>query len=292
MMQPQTGLYLYMTQELTHLFHDDETRPNFESYSKENGITFWLATDLMTMLGYETYSSFLSAINKAMSICATLKLPIEENFIPFQDIKDQSKNYKLSRFACFLTAMNCDSRKIQVAAAQGYFAQLAEEAYRRHTEEESESVERVLIREDISDREKSLNSVAKNAGVLEYQFFQNAGYVGMYNLNIAKLRKRRAIPSNRSPLDFMGKTEMAANLFRVTQTEEKIRNQNIKGQKNLENAAKQVGKAVRNTMIETGGTKPEDLTKAEDIKTVRKGLQQTHKQFQQIDGKKKKKKKS
>jgi DNA-damage-inducible protein D len=283
-----------MTQELTHLFHDDETRPSFESYSKNNGITFWLATDLMSMLGYHNYSAFLNAINKAMSVCATLKIPIEENFRSFQEIsgRDQSNNYKLSRFACFLVAMNCDSRKPQVAAAQGYFAQLAEEAYRRYAEEKSESVERVLIREDISDREKSLNSTAKSAGVTQYQFFQNAGYLGMYNLNITSLKKRRNIPAERSPLDFMGKTEMAANLFRLTQTEEKIKNKNIKGEKNLQKAAREVGHEVRQTMLRTGGTKPEDLQKAEDIKTVRKGLQQTHKQFQQIDGKKKKKKKS
>lgn len=269
------------------LFQMVDGNSGFEEMGKENGHRFWLATQLAEALGYDSYAAFKQAINKAMAACGTLNIPIHENFTSFEDNINGRKetNFKLSRFACYLTAMNADVRKEPVAAAQAYFAGLAV-AFRQWVEE-SENVERLVIRGEISEHEKSLNSAAKQALVENYPFFQNAGYLGMYNMNLSRLREMRGIPGDRSPLDFMGKTELAANLFRITMTEEKIKNERISGQRRLEQTANEVGKKVRKTVIELSGVSPEQLPCAEDIQDVKRDLKQTHKKFKQIDAPKK-----
>ena len=265
------------------VFHFDEGRENFETFGRANGATFWYASDLMRMLGYQTLASFRNAINRAMTACASLNIPVSENF------RDEKRNvdgkvqidWKLSRFACYLTAMNGDTKKPMVAKAQAYFATMAE-GIRRYIQS-VEDVERVAIRDDISEREKSLSGVAKSAGVTMYGYFQNAGYRGMYNCNINDLRRIKGVPASRSPLDFMGKQELAANLFRITETEAKIANEGIRGQQRCESAATEVGRAVRRTMINTSGTRPETLAPADDLRDVQKGLKEAHREFKQID---------
>jgi DNA-damage-inducible protein D len=205
------------------VFHFDDNKESFEDFAQINGECHWYATDLMKCLGYDDWRAFdNNAINRAVSACLALKLSVQEHFQQCKRIVEgrEIDDYKLTRFACYLIAMNGDPRKPQVAAAQAYFATLAD-TVRRYLEE-VENVERVLIREDISDREKSLSSAAKQAGVAQYDYFQNAGYRGMYNMNLNKLRQRRGIPAGVTPLDYMGKTELAGNLFRITQTEEKM----------------------------------------------------------------------
>jgi DNA-damage-inducible protein D len=270
------------------VFHFDEDRPNFEDYGGENGIRFWYARDFMALLGYDSYKTFTNAINRAVAACTALGIPVIENFVQCKrpiDGKDQV-DMKLSRFACYLVAMNGDPKKPQVAAAQAYFAAIAE-SFHRYIKE-VDDVERVSIREDISDREKTLNSLAKDSGVTNYAFFQNAGYRGMYNMNLCDLRRRKGVPEKRSPLDFMGKDELAANLFRITQTEMKIRNENVKGQSWLESTAEGVGRKVRETMIDISGTLPEYLPPSEDIKNVKKDLKKINKGFENLDSTKKK----
>jgi DNA-damage-inducible protein D len=262
------------------IFHFDGDRPNFETYARKNGFKHWLASDLMTLLDYTTMQPILNAVNKAMAACAQLAIPIGENFIEAKT-STGGKDWKLSRFACYLTVMNGDPKKPRVAQAQAYFVTMAE-AFRQYVRE-AEHVERVVIRGDISEREKALSATVHLREVTNYAFFQNAGYRGMYNLDLAEIRTRKRVPSGRSPLDFMGKTELAANLFRITQTEEKIRNEDIVGQRPLERAAEHVGKAVRNTMIELSGTAPEELPPTRDIKEIRKGLKQAGREFARID---------
>ena len=257
----------------------------FENSSQENGFTFWFASELMPILGYESMSSFNKVINKAMTACNTLQIPIIENFV--QVYKDNKElDFKLSRFACYLVAMNADNKKQTVAQAQAYFASLAG-AVQNYLDEAS-NVERIIVRGEISERENSLAGVANRAGVESYPFFQNAGYRGMYNKNISQLRVMRNIPSNRSPLDFMGKDELAANLFRMTQTELKIKHEHITGQKHLENAAENVGKEVRKTMIKISGVAPENLPINDDIKKVKSELKSKLKKIKSIDKPKKK----
>ncbi len=269
------------------VFHFDDNKESFEDFAQINGECHWYATDLMKCLGYDDWRAFdNNAINRAVSACLALKLSVQEHFQQCKRIVESREidDYKLTRFACYLIAMNGDPRKPQVAAAQAYFATLAD-TVRRYLEE-TENVERVLIREDISDREKSLSSAAKQAGVAQYGYFQNAGYRGMYNMNLNKLRQRRGIPVGVTPLDYMGKTELAGNLFRITQTEEKIKNDNVHGQAALENVAEVVGRKVRKTMIELSGTAPEMLPVSEDIKEVKKGLKTAAKEFKKRDTRK------
>lgn len=269
------------------VFHFEPDKPNFEAYGRENGFRHWLASDLVKMLEYPSMAAIKKAVNKAMAACANLGVPIHENF---KEIKTNSvgDDWCLSRFACYLTVMNCDPRNKKVALAQAYFVTMAE-AFREYVQN-VDGVERVLIRGEVSEREKSLSATAFGRGVENYAFFQNAGYRGMYNMNFTELQRYKGAPQVRSILDFMGKTELAANLFRITQTEEKITNENIKGQKNLERAHETVGREVRESMKRISGTVPENLPLAEDIRQVKSGLKKAGKEFAKIDGPKGKKK--
>jgi DNA-damage-inducible protein D len=262
------------------VFHFDDDRENFETYAGRNGFTFWLASQLVECLGYASIAPVLKAVNNALAACAALNIPIQENF---EETKHPThgRDWKLSRFACYLTVMNGDPRNPRVAAAQAYFLTMAE-AFRQHVQE-AEHVERVMIRSDISEREKALSKTAFKQGVINYAFFQNAGYRGMYNLDLSDIRARKGVPNGRSALDFMGKTELAANLFRITQTDEKIQNDDVRGQRQLEQTAGLVGRKVRATMIEISGTPPEKLPSARDIKEVQKGLKRTQKEYEKLD---------
>lgn len=272
------------------VFHFDDDRPNFNSLAHENGFTYWFARDLMEVLGYESYSSFQKAINRAIQACATLNIDILDNFTQEnRDVNGESvRDYRLSRFACYLVSMNADPKKPAVAQAQAYFAAIAE-SFRRYVEE-AEDVERVLIRDEISDHEKTLSSTAKAAGVADakgFALFQNAGYRGMYNMNLRQLKAKKGIDPKRSPLDFMGKEELAANLFRITQTEAKLRNEGIQGQRPAEQAAESVGRKVRQTMQEISGVTPESLPPSEDIRKVQGALKSSQREFAKLDKRKK-----
>lgn len=260
---------------------------NFEDYSHENGFTFWYASDLMKLLEYKSLESFQKAINKAMTTCNTLNIPILDNFFQETRLVDGKNilDFKLSRFACYLTVMNADNKRPPVAMAQAYFATLAGAVH--NYIEESGKVERLVIREEVSERETSLSSLVHQAGVENYAYFQNAGYRGMYNRNIKQIKQLKHIPEKKSILDFMGKEELAANLFRITQTELKIKQESIRGQKSLENAAESVGKKVRQTMRDISGVLPEQLPPHEDIKDVKKQLKEKSKKIKQLDNSKK-----
>jgi DNA-damage-inducible protein D len=262
------------------IFHFDDDRPNFEAYGRENGFRHWLASDLMLLLDYTNIAPVRRAVQKAIAACAALGVPIQENFKE-TTTEGVGGDWCLSRFACYLTVMNGDSKNPRVAAAQAYFITVAE-AFRQYVQE-ADGVERVLVRSEVSERETALSSTAHVHGVLNFAFFQNAGYRGMYNLDLKQIRRLKGIPEGRSPLDFMGKTELAANLFRITQTEEKIINESIRGQQPLERAANHVGREVRATMQRISGTTPEKLPPAQDIRQVRVGLKKAGKEFARLD---------
>jgi DNA-damage-inducible protein D len=259
----------------------------FEEQSQENGFTYWRASRLMVMLGYKSLPSFSKSINKAMTTCNTLNIPIIENFQQVLNENGSIVDYKLSRFACYLTAMNADSKNPEVAHAQAYFAALAGAV--SHYLEEAHKVERLVVREEISERETSLHGVANRAGVASYAFFQASGYRGMYNMNIKKLKDMRGVPEKKSLLDFMGKDELAANLFRITQTELMLKNEYVLGQARLEATAENVGREVRNTIIRISGVAPEHMTTQKDLGEIKKELKSKSKAIKQIDAGKKKK---
>lgn len=265
-------------------FHFEENKPSFENLGHQNGFRYWFASDLMKMLGYTDYALFKRGpINKALTVCSTLDIDVSANFKQTTRNYDgvEHSDYQLSKFACYLVAMNGDVKKKEVARAQAYFITVTE-AFKRYVNE-VDQVERIAIRGEVSEREKSLSSVVSNAGIENYAFFQNKGYLGLYNMSIKQLKERKGIPANRSPLDFMGKEELAANLFRITQTEAKIRNERIQGQNKLEDAAYAVGVQVRNTMENISGTKPENLPISADINTVKSAIKSTQKEFLKLE---------
>jgi DNA-damage-inducible protein D len=266
-----------------NIFHFDKSQLSFEDHGKANGYKYWYSSDLMKWLGYESNAAFQKAFNRALQACTALNIPIVENFSQVEREINGKKilDWKLSRYACYLTAMNGDPRKPQVARAQAYFVTVAQalESYIQ----DADNIERVVIRDEITEGEKSLTATAYSAGVQQYSLFQNAGYRGMYNMDMHRLKKRKGVPSDRSLLDFMGKDELAANLFRLTQTSAKIRNENIRGQRPLEDAAEKVGQKVRRTMHEISGTYPEYLTISQDIKQVKSGLKSTHREMRKLD---------
>jgi len=270
------------------LFRFEEGKQSFEDFSQANGGFFWYARDLMSWLGYEEWNSFSKAINRAIGTCTTLNISVAENFVQCErEIEGSTvSDFKMSRFACCLTALNGDVKKPQVAAAQAYFVSLAEVL--REYFLNASNVDRVTVREEISAREVTLSGVAKGAGVTTYAFFQNAGYRGMYNMDYKTLKSHKGIDQGRSLLDFMRKDELAANLFRLSLTEGRIKRDGTRGQYPLEAVAEQVGIKVRTTMIEETGVRPENIPIAEDIALVKRGLKRAHKEMNKIDGAKRK----
>jgi DNA-damage-inducible protein D len=226
---------------------EEEELP-FEEYKHENGIPYWLASQFLEMLGYADMESFKDPMEKAKAALKASKIPIEEDFVLTYD--NGIEDYKLSRFACYIIVMNADSKKEQVAQAQVYFAEQARkfEIIVQTLEQTYEDFERLRHRGEIADMNKSLQHTVWKAGVRYFDDFHNAGYRGLYNMYNFTLAKKRNIPPKSIP-DHMGKTELAANLLSKSLTEEKIKNKQITGQRNCENAYEEVGKDVRDLVL-------------------------------------------
>jgi len=256
---------------MSELIEFNENSPTFEDFKNENGHVYWWASDLMKMLGYPNMKSFEKVINRATKAFVSLNIPHYDNIIATQrEVKKESwQDFKLTRFACYLIVMNGDPKKEQVALAQAYFADQTRkfELYLQNSEE----IERLWIREELTDGFKSLASAAKKAGVTNYPSFVNAGYVGMYNMESWKLEKNRGVKKG-TLMDHMGRTELAANLFRVTQTEERIKSQDITGQRNLEQTHYDVGREVREIVKKNTGKNPEALPKGKKLPDLKKEL--------------------
>lgn len=257
--------------------------PEFESKAKQNGTLYWWASDFMIWLGYESYSPVMKPIQKALQVCMSSNIDTNEAFKEeYREINGKRiKDFKISRFACYLVAMNADLKKPNVTKAQTYLAGLAS-TFQEYIESQQD-LERVSLRSEISDHEKSLSSTAKRHGVQNYAFFQNRGYMGLYNMPLKKIKELKNIPEKKVFFDFMGSEELGANIFRVTQTEAKIKRENIKGQDALEQAAQEVGASVRQAIKDMGGTLPENLSPRTDISKIRGDLKKTNKIFRKND---------
>ena len=258
----------------------------FEASSHKNGTRYWYAHDFMKSLGYESWNTFKNIINKAIGSCSQLGVDIMEAFIPAQEIVDGKpmQTYKLSRFACFLITMQADSKKIEVAKAKIALAAIAEALIVQHIEENS--LARIEIREYLKTDEKIMAAVAKDAGLENNLFgvFKDAGYRGMYNMSLQELKQYKGMQDPKTVLyDYMGHTELAGNLFRVTQTSERIKNKGIRGSRALTETAKQVGSEVRNMMIKNGGQKPEELPLEAKISNVKRQLKDANKKMKKLD---------
>lgn len=263
----------------------------FEEAARQNGVRYWIAHEFMTALGYETWSSFQKVINKAMASCAALNVQIPEVFIPGTFVEDGKEvdTFRLTRFACFLVTMHADSKKPQVAQAKTVLAAIADALVEQQIQRDA--LERIEVREELKGGESIMSAVAHHAGLqsTEFGIFKDAGFRGMYNLSLQQLVERKGAPveKGRTLYDFMGKTELAANLFRVTQTAERIKNVGASGVKQLSATAQEVGKEVRGIMLKSSGVAPENLPLEEDLKAVKGRLKSAAKQMRKLDAPKK-----
>ena len=262
----------------------DKNNKSFEDikHIDENGVEFWYARELMPILQYSNWQNFEKIIDKAKISCENSAISVFEHFIDINKTIKMPKgaektilDYELTRYACYLIAQNGDSRKKVIALAQTYFAvqtrkqELTEKEYSMLTEDEKRFYQRNLTRKG----NYSLNQVAKNAGVKNFDKFHNSGYKGLYNGETADdIAKRKGLRYREDILDNMGSEELAANLFRITQTESRLKKDNIKTEKEANSTHYEVGKKVRKAIADIGGTMPENLP------TPKKSLKQLEKE--------------
>lgn len=236
-----------------------------------NGEEFWYARELQKVLEYTEWRNFTKVIAHAIKAAEKSIGSSEDHFVEVNKMIELGKtarrvveDYRLSRYACYLIAMNGDPSKEVIALAQTYFAvktrqQELIEDYDRLSEEQK----RLAIRREMSEHNKSLAEAAQRAGVdtpQDYAIFQNKGYQGLYGgLGVREIHARKGLKKSEKILDHMGSTELAANLFRATQTDEKLRRENVQGKENANQTHYAVGRKVRQTIKELGGTMPEDL---------------------------------
>ncbi len=257
---------------------------HFEKIKHTNNIgqEFWSARELFTVLEYIKWDKFLNVIDKAKEACKNSGVDILDHFprvekmvaIGSGAMKDVG-DLNLTRYACYLIVQNADPRKEVVALGQTYFAiqtrkqELFEDEFNKL---QSEDEKRLFLRKEMAEHNKLLADAAKEAGVIkpfEYAIFQNHGYMGLYDgLGAKEIHSKKGLKKSENILDHMGSTELAANLFRATQTEEKLKRDKINGKANANKTHFEVGKKVRQTIKELGGEMPEDMPVANSIKKV------------------------
>ncbi|WP_273398351.1 DNA damage-inducible protein D [Actinobacillus porcinus] len=263
----------------------NELTQTFESikHIDDQGNEFWSARELSKLLDYAEYRNFLPVIEKAKIACEQSLQAISDHFVEAHEMVKIGSNaerkmnsVQLSRYACYLIVQNGDPSKPVIAAGQTYFAvqtrrqELADEEQFKQLQEDQK---RLYLRNELKEHNKQLVETAQKAGVesnLDFAIFQNHGYKGLYGgLDNKSIHARKGLQKNEKILDHMGSTELAANLFRATQTEEKLRRDNIQTKQEANQTHFDVGKKVRQTIQELGGTMPEDLpTPDKSIKTL------------------------
>lgn len=249
----------------------------------ENGNEYWMARQLAKALEYTDFRNFSAVIAKAIEACKNSGQPVENHIVEFNEMvaigsgaEREMQSYKLSRYACYLIVQNADPSKEVVALGQTYFAiqtrlqeiRQMDEYNRLSTEDEK----RLFLRNEMAKHNTQLAAAAKDAGVIEpldYAIFQNHGYMGLYGgLDAKAIHQKKGLKKSQQILDHMGSTELAANLFRATQTEEKLKREKIKGKQKANQTHYEVGKKVRKTIEEIGGEMPENLPVEESVKKI------------------------
>jgi len=261
--------------------------PVFEQIKQidENGTEFWSARDLSKVLEYAEYRNFLPVMERAKEACQNSGQQTTDHFVGIHEMVDIGsgasraiENIHLSRYACYLIVQNADPAKEVVALGQTYFAvqtRLQEiQQMDEYNQLDSDEQKRVFLRKQLRQHNTQLADAAKNAGVIDpidYAIFQNFGYQGLYGgLSAKDIHARKGLKKSQHILDHMGSTELAANLFRATQTEDKLRRENIKGKQKANQTHLEVGKKVRQTIQEIGGTMPENLPTEHNIQKIEK----------------------
>lgn len=249
----------------------------------EDGTEFWSARELALALDYVEWRNFSKVIGRAMIACENSGHVISCDFVEVNKIVEAGatsksiKDYELSRYACYLIVQNGDPRKEVIALGQTYFAiQTYRQELADHFNQLTEDRRRLVVRGDIKQWNQLLAETAHDAGVItneEFSIFQNAGYMGLYGgLDVDDIHKRKQLEIGQKILDYMGSTELIANLFRISQTEEKLRKDKVQGASAATSVHYNVGKEVRAAIKKIGGTMPEDLP------TPDKSIQQIEKE--------------
>lgn len=253
-----------------------------------------MARQLSKILEYAEFRNFLPVIEKALLSCEKSGQSKENHFVEMHEmvpigsgVLREMDSYALSRYACYLIVQNGDPSKPVIANGQTYFAiqtrrqELADDKTFKNLKE---SEKRIFLRNEMREHNKQLVETAQKAGVetnLDFAIFQNHGYKGLYGgLDAKDIHNLKGLKKNQHILDNMGSTELAANLFRATQTEEKLRRENVNGKTKANQTHYEVGKKVRKTIEELGGTMPENLpTPEEDLKKLEKKVKSTDKKL-------------
>ena len=245
-------------------------------HTDEDGMEFWYARELMRVLEYRNWQNFNRAIERAMIACNASKIPVQDHFTEVSKSiitgKNTSKNvldYKLSRYACYLIVQNGDPRKKVIALGQTYFAiQTRRQEVADYFNQLDEDSKRLIVRGDVRHWNLMLAAAAHKAGLVsdeEYAVFQNAGYKGLYGgMTVVDIHKRKGLNKADKILDYMGSEELAANLFRITQTESKLNREKVQGAEAANATHFFVGSEVRQAIKNIGGTMPEELEVPEE----------------------------
>ena len=249
---------------------------DFESIKKTdaNGAEYWEARELMPLLGYVEWRKFEGVVGRAKDACKISNQKVLDHFVgadkmiilakrTVREAKRKIDDYKLSRYACYLIAQNGDPRKKEIATAQTYFA--VQTRKQEIFEQLGEANKRLFIRGEVKKHNKKLFDTAKQAGVNNFGKFNNFGYLGLYGLDADQIKEKKKIGKD-NILDRAVATELAANLFRITQTDEKIKKDNIKGDHSASQTHFMVGGKVRQTIKDIGGILPEELPTEKHIK--------------------------
>ena len=251
---------------------------NFENAKKTapNGEDYWMGRDLQILLAYSEWRNFEAVIEKAKVACDSSGVESKYQFVRTtkeieagKGAKGERGDWYLTRYACYLVAMNGDPTKYEIAIAQTYFAVQTRRQEISDAEHEADpDAVRIALRERVQTNNRTLAGVAQDAGVQRFGIFNNAGYVGLYGMGIKEIKQKKGIPNRESVLDFSGRAELAMHDFRITQTEAKLKRENIKGEQRAIDAHQRVGAEVRAAVERVGGVLPERLPKEQHIKKL------------------------
>ena len=248
----------------------------------EHGVEYWTARELMEVLGYTKWQNFEEVVKKAQIACMESGQDVHNHFtdvskmvIIGSSIVRRVKDWNIDRYACYLIAQNGDPKKPQIAQPQTYFA--IQTRKQEVFEQLAKDGKRIFIRHEVTQHNKKLFQTAKNAGVNQFGKFNDAGYKGLYGISLSDIERKKGIKKGEL-LDRAGATELAANLFRITQTDEKIRKGYVRGNIQVSQVHNMIGGKVRQTIKDIGGTLPEHLPSEKHIKKIereQKKLSQT-----------------
>jgi DNA-damage-inducible protein D len=236
------------------------------------GMEYWMARDLQAVLGYSRWENFVNVVEKARMACESAGVDADHQFREVtkgitagKGAELQRSDYYLSRYACYLIAMNGDPGKPEVGYAQTYFAV---QTRRQEVRDQHDVQRRLELRERVREANRALGSAAKGAGVQKYALFHDAGYMGLYGMGLSDLKAHKRLEPADNLLDRAGRVELAANEFRITQTEDKLRRDQVRGEAPAIQTHLEVGEAVRRTIRHLGGRMPEDLPPEPSIKRL------------------------